>query len=207
LIFAYYGPERLWRAIVATTDPASLPRETTWYLTTNLPQPGSARAAEMAGQTADLAELVQLYSLRTWVEQGYRQMKQELGWADFMVRSDRAIRRHWYLVCCAFSFCWRTWFAPPANADALPASPSEAALPPATPVGRGKMSQPPTTPFRTAPRPSWPMALRQVRGWLDPWTFLGRCWRAWSTAPPPPELQALVEWLAAGRALYLYLLL
>jgi hypothetical protein len=24
----------------------------------------------------------------------YKQVKQELGWADFMVRSDRAIRRH-----------------------------------------------------------------------------------------------------------------
>ena len=33
-------------------------------------------------------------------------MKQELGWADFQVRADRAIRRHWELVCCAFCFCW-----------------------------------------------------------------------------------------------------
>ena len=33
-------------------------------------------------------------------------MKDELGWADFMVKSDRAIRRHWTLVCCAFAFCW-----------------------------------------------------------------------------------------------------
>ena len=33
-------------------------------------------------------------------------MKDELGWADFMVRSDQAIRRHWLLVCCAFAFCW-----------------------------------------------------------------------------------------------------
>lgn len=33
-------------------------------------------------------------------------MKDELGWSDFMVRSDRAIRRHWTLVCCAFAFCW-----------------------------------------------------------------------------------------------------
>ena len=24
----------------------------------------------------------------------------------YQVRSDRAIRRHWQLVCCAFSFCW-----------------------------------------------------------------------------------------------------
>ena len=45
------------------------------------------------------------------LEQGYKQVKQELGWADFMVRSDRAIRRHWHLVCCAFSFCWQAWFA------------------------------------------------------------------------------------------------
>ena len=37
------------------------------------------------------------------------------------------------------------------------------------------------------------MTLRRVRGWLDPWTFLGRCWRAWSNAPPPPELQALLD--------------
>jgi hypothetical protein len=49
---------------------------------------------------------VRLYGLRQWVEQGYKQVKQELGWADFQVRADRAIRRHWALVCCAFCFCW-----------------------------------------------------------------------------------------------------
>ena len=25
---------------------------------------------------------------------------------DYQVRSDLAIRRHWQMVCCAFSFCW-----------------------------------------------------------------------------------------------------
>jgi len=49
---------------------------------------------------------VRLYGLRHWVEQGYKQMKDQLGWADFIVRSDRAIRCHWVLVCCAFAFCW-----------------------------------------------------------------------------------------------------
>ena len=39
-------------------------------------------------------EVVRLYSLRNWVEQGYKQVKHELGWADFQVRGDRAIRRH-----------------------------------------------------------------------------------------------------------------
>jgi hypothetical protein len=31
--------------------------------------------------------LVRLYSLRNWVEQGYKQVKRELGWADSQVRS------------------------------------------------------------------------------------------------------------------------
>ena len=52
---------------------------------------------------------MRLYGLRNWVEQGYKQVKGELGWADFQVRSDRAIRRHWTLVCCAFSFCWQAF--------------------------------------------------------------------------------------------------
>ena len=52
---------------------------------------------------------------------------------------------------------------------------------------------------------SWPRTLRQVRGWLDPWTFLWRCWRAWSNAPPPPELRALLDAVGQGRPLDLYL--
>jgi len=63
---------------------------------------------------------VRLYGLRNWVEQGYKQVKGELGWADFQVRSDRAVRRHWQLVCCAFSFCWRAWFAEPPPAPSPP---------------------------------------------------------------------------------------
>ena len=36
----------------------------------------------------------------------YKQVKHLLGWSDYQVRSDIAIRRHWELVCLAFSFCW-----------------------------------------------------------------------------------------------------
>jgi hypothetical protein len=90
-----YCPGKPVRAACATTDRRTLPELSTWYLSTNLP----------VGQ-APLAEVVRLYGLRNWIEQGYKQMKDELGWADFMVRSDRAIRRHWALVCCAFAFCW-----------------------------------------------------------------------------------------------------
>jgi len=107
---AGWGPDRRMRLVVATTDPATLPKLTSWYLVTNLPHP-QRRRARAAFAPADLAEVVRLYSLRNWVEQGYKQVKHELGWADFQVRSDRAIRRHWQLVCCAFSFCWQAWFA------------------------------------------------------------------------------------------------
>src|SRR5947207_7496731 len=101
-----YGPDKTTRLVVATTDPAALPEVSTWYLATNLPRPGSPQADEGAVAPADLAEVVRLYGLRNWVEQSYKQAKHELGWADFQVRGDMAIRRHWELVCCAFCFCW-----------------------------------------------------------------------------------------------------
>jgi hypothetical protein len=126
---AGWGPDRRLRLVVATTDPATLPKLSTWYLVTNLPRPGRRRIPPPF-PPADLAEVVRCYGLRNWVEQGYKQVKHELGWADFQVRSDRAIRRHWTLVCCAFSFCWRAWFAehpPPRPRSAEPAA-DEAAV-------------------------------------------------------------------------------
>jgi hypothetical protein len=33
-------------------------------------------------------------------------VKGALGWAEYHVRSDVAMRRHWVLVWCTFSFCW-----------------------------------------------------------------------------------------------------
>jgi len=106
-----YGPEKAQRAFVVSTDPERLPRLSTWYLRTNLPAPGDRLARETEGQplllaAASVAEVVRLYGLRMWVEQSYKQVKHALGWSAYQVRSDTAIRRHWQLVCCAFSFCW-----------------------------------------------------------------------------------------------------
>ncbi|WP_345006464.1 IS701 family transposase, partial [Streptosporangium album] len=125
-VLAGYGPNQAVRLIVATADPATLPAKATWYLATNLPRPGSARAASSPHPAADLAEIVRLYGLRTWIEQGYKQVKDELGWADFQVRSDVAIRRHWTLVMCAFTFCRHARpIDPPPSPQALSA-PAEA---------------------------------------------------------------------------------
>lgn len=90
-----YGPDRPRRLVIATTDPATLPETTTWYLATTLPV-----------NAADLGEIVRLYSLRNWVEQQYKHVKASLGWSQYQVRSDHAMRRHWALVQCAFAFCW-----------------------------------------------------------------------------------------------------
>ncbi len=101
-----YGPDKPERVVIATTDPLTLPDLTTFYLVTNLPAPGSQRAQESLLAVASLEEVVRLYGLHMWVEQSYKQVKHALGWSQYQVRSDRAMRRHWQLVCCAFSFCW-----------------------------------------------------------------------------------------------------
>ena len=207
-----WGPDRRHRLVVATTDPATLPALSTWYLLTNLPRPGSPRAAASPLAPADLAEVVRLYSLRLWVEQSYKQVKGELGWADFQVRADAAIQRHWHLVCCAFTFCWWAWFhAAPSERLALTpeyAASSPAALALAAPAaaGRGE-NQRPTAGRRHRARGPGALARDGAPGpgWLAPWHFLRRCWHAWSSRPPPPELQALLDAVGAGRPLYLFL--
>jgi DDE superfamily endonuclease len=101
-----YGPESSERLLVITTDPATLPDGSTSYLLSNLPAPDSEQAKRTQHSLADLAEVARLYALRGWIEQSYKQVKNSLGWAHYQVRKDISIRRHWQLVCCAFSFCW-----------------------------------------------------------------------------------------------------
>ncbi|MCA1838185.1 MAG: IS701 family transposase [Actinobacteria bacterium] len=106
-----YSPKKkAHRALVVSTDPERLPHLSSWYLITNLPAPGFEEEEEEGHALlapASVAEVVRLYGLRMWVEQSYKQVKHALGWSDYQVRSDLlAIRRHWQLVFCAFSFCW-----------------------------------------------------------------------------------------------------
>jgi hypothetical protein len=179
--------------VVATADPATLPAKATRYLATNPPRPGGPRENEAPQPAADPTEIVRIHGIRHWIEQGYKQVKDELGWADFQVRSDTAIRRHQTLVNCAFSFCWDTWFTEQESTnDPVPQ--------PCDDTGeRG----PETAPRPTSP--SRPRAIRTVRAWIAPWIALQRYWRAWSNAPPPTQLQALMNSVGAGHGLHLYL--
>lgn len=121
-----YGPQRARRLVIATVDPATLPEAATWYLETTLPLP-----------VADLAEVVRLYGLRTWVEQSYKQVKGSLGWSQYQVRSDVAMRRHWALVQCAFAFCWWAESRTPTVAPPPDHGSEEAAAPAAERGGKG----------------------------------------------------------------------
>jgi hypothetical protein len=187
-----WGPDRRLRLVAATTDPARLPGHSSWYLLTNLPRPASRRARQ-----ADLAEVVRLYGLRTWVEQGYKQVKGELGWADFQVRSDRA---------SAGTGRWSVARSRSAGRPSSPSNPTNRPHPTRRPPrrSRGGPSRPGIG-ADPAVSSSWPAAVRAVRAWLIPWSVLARCWRSWSPAPPPPQLHRLLDGVAAGRPLHLYL--
>src|SRR5262245_24150216 len=178
--FAGYRPEGPVRLVVATTDPATLPHLTTWYLATNLPRPAGPAPATAPFAAADLAAVVRLYGLRNWVEQGYKQVKRELGWGDFQVRADRAIRRHWALVCCAFAFCWRAWFTTlDARWPARPPTPRAPVIPPAAPAapaagGKKTRAAAGPAPARDPAPPPRPPALALLAGRAAPRAELAR---------------------------------
>ena len=88
-----YGPDRPFRLIAATEDPIKLKPDATWFMVTNIPL-----------VEASPAQVYELYRLRDWIEHYYKPAKHELGWADFQVRSEQAIVRHWLLIMLAFTF-------------------------------------------------------------------------------------------------------
>jgi SRSO17 transposase len=88
-----YGSTTSTRLIAATLDPTQLKPASTWYLATSLPWPeGSAE------------QVSEISRLRDWIEHFYKPVKHELGWADYQVRPERAIVRHWQLVMLAYTF-------------------------------------------------------------------------------------------------------
>ena len=170
-------------ASVATTDPGRLPGHSSWYLLTNCSRPASR------GQQANLAEVVRLYGLRNRVEQGYKQVIGELGWADIQVRSDRAIRRHWTLVLCVLILL------PAILAEQLAAPESQVIDPAAM---RGTTDQ---APGGTGCACLVAGGVAQVRAWLIPCGVAGGRGRP----RPPAPIQRLLDVVAGGQPLHLYL--
>jgi SRSO17 transposase len=84
-----YGVRRDVRFYQVTSDPEKLPVATTRFVMTNL--------------QGDLRERVgNLSGLRTWVEYGFKHIKNELGWADHRLTEYKSIERWWELVFSAY---------------------------------------------------------------------------------------------------------
>ena len=48
------------------------------------------------------ADLGNVYGLRTWIEYGFKQSKNELGWADFRLTEYKDIEKWWEIVSSAY---------------------------------------------------------------------------------------------------------
>lgn len=84
-----FGKRRNWRYWQITTDITKLPDNSTWYVMTNL----SDVPPSVIGNN---------YGLRTWIEYGFKQCKNQLGWADFRFTDYHQIERWWEIVSSAF---------------------------------------------------------------------------------------------------------
>lgn len=85
-----YGTRRTIRYWLLTTDPQTLPGNSTVYVMSNAPQ-------------IKLDEIGDAYGDRTWIEYGLKQSKDALGWADFRVTDYKQIERWWEIVMSTFT--------------------------------------------------------------------------------------------------------
>ncbi len=102
-----YGKKRAITYWEITTDPETMPENSTSFIMTNL----QANLKKTLGD---------LYGLRTWakratkppggdlqvrshVEYGFRQCKQELGWTDYRFTDFQHIERWWEIIFCVYT--------------------------------------------------------------------------------------------------------
>jgi SRSO17 transposase len=173
-----FGPRRPWqtqRFFQITTDTVHQPPETTWYVLSNLP-------GNLERSVGDM------YGWRTWIEYGFKQAKDELGWADYRLTDYQAIARWWELVMSAATLValQSPTLVPP---TAPPASP--------TPTDR--------IPVQSHPQwdggPGWKRTLNNLRLLLQP--FVCACLLLpWLRVVPLPHLQAGLADLCAHMNVY-----
>lgn len=164
-----FGHRRRVRYFVITTDPVHLPSETTWRVMTNLP----GKIEQTVGNT---------FGLRTWIEYGFKQAKDELGWADYRLTDAHSIERWWELVMCAYLLV-------SLQAPALATAPAD--QPPAAPSAGSSAETHPAHPAHPAwtEDASWKHRLTNLRLLLQP--FVCACLLLpWLRVHPLPHLIA-----------------
>ncbi len=84
-----FGKRRSIRYYEITKSDTKNPQSDTWFIMTNLP--GNIQLV-----------IGNLYSLRNWIEYGFKQVKNELGWADFRLTDYASIERWWEIIFSAY---------------------------------------------------------------------------------------------------------
>ena len=87
IIYGKKGAITYWEI---TTDPETMPSNSTTFVKTNL----KGKVKKIVGN---------LYGLRTWVEYGFRQCKQELGWTDYRLTNFQDIEKWWSIIFCVYT--------------------------------------------------------------------------------------------------------
>jgi hypothetical protein len=170
-----YGTRRAIRSYQITTDPQTLPPETTWDLMTNLP----GKIEQSVGNT---------FGLRTWIEYGFKHAKDDLGWADYRVTDYASIERWWELVMSAYTLV-------SLQSPDLAALGQVAAPPLATPQEQAALAALATHPDWDA-GPGWKHHLNTLRLLLQP--YVCACLLLpWLRLAPFPHVQAVQTGLAA----------
>lgn len=75
-----------------TTDPKTMPSNSTSFVMTNIQTTRSKMKKQLGN----------LYGLRTWVEYGFRQCKQELGWTNYRFTNFAEINKWWEIIFSAY---------------------------------------------------------------------------------------------------------
>ncbi|MBW4654040.1 MAG: hypothetical protein KME20_13540 [Kaiparowitsia implicata GSE-PSE-MK54-09C] len=84
-----YGKRRAQRYWQLTTDKDVLPSTSTWMVMTCIDGVSYTQVGHLDG-------------LRNWVEYGFKQSKNERGWADFRVTDYAVIEKWWEVVMSAY---------------------------------------------------------------------------------------------------------
>jgi SRSO17 transposase len=87
IIFGTRRSVRFYQITKGSTDEPD--KADSWFIMTNL--------------TGDIIGSVgSQYTLRTWIEYGFKQVKNELGWHDYRLTDFASIERWWELICSAY---------------------------------------------------------------------------------------------------------
>ena len=179
IIFGQRQTIRYYQITKGSTDNPD--KTDTWLIMTNL-----------VGDI--LTSVASQYTLRTWIEYGFKQVKNELGWHDYCLTDYSSIERWWELIFSAYLLV-------SLHADAF-----QHLLP--LPSANATVSSSPLLPFSQHPHwelgMSWKSALNNLRLLLQPYC----CWgwlESWLEVFPIPDLthglEQLMGWVDTFRLL------